>query len=611
MGKAEIIHESGDGLYTVKVLHDTTTADLMLSRLATVVAFLDDVLAQASDPEEIAALKLRKAGVEKRIAAVTEARNADYQIQAWCADYMHNLSGIVGTIEAGAEYQNGINIRPGYADKSVFNKVRDGQATPFLTMHPADAMRNFAIMPAIQKWRPTFRYGVIANVDKDNSLCSVTLEGCWSSIQALDVNEKWHFDNVPIEYMNCNGEAFENGDRVLVKWEPYKTTGQVKVIGFKDHPKPCEGGPYVVINTQTGIPPYNDWDLRSVVIWDITLGDYVRHDDFDGLQWPLSWNQVKAFLSALDELTVQSIWSAVIEPGHEGETPTDYVWGRDSFVCPEDDGLEGYENQGPSSYDLLNAYTWYDWASLHCQGEVDPCSIWNVSGQYKVVEIRMPAVYEAPNDPRPWGLYSYYLNPVSGPWANHECRIQYEIDTESESMLTNGDEYGYCFYVENHTVNHQYRVVTPIGDTALRIEYTHQEHDQMINPEYQPYLIEDRYNLRDWKQYVSNRVSDHIFCQIYAIYARRREVQKISDGLWESEYTIVRDEYVDEWAVVAAVDYYRDESGTSTRNPADQNRDANLEAAIANLLKTVYDLGEPADGLWVSFRQHEEEESTQ
>ncbi|WP_319406186.1 hypothetical protein [uncultured Desulfosarcina sp.] len=602
MGKAEIISEAGEGLYTVKVLHDTATADLMLARFNAVLGFLVGVLAKTTDPKEIATLKMRKAGVEKRIAAITEARDADFQTEAWCADYTHNLSGIVGTIEPGAEYQNGINIRPGYVDKSVFEKVRDGQATPFLTLPVADAMRNFAIMPAIQKWRPTFRYGVVSNVDQENSTCSVNLDGCWSGIQNLDINHQTHFDNVPIEYMNCNGEAFENGDHVLVRWEPYKTTGQVKVIGFKNNPKPCEGGPYVVINTQTGIPPYNDWNLRSVIIWDVTLGDYARHDDFDGLEWPLSWNQVKDFLAALDTIEIQSIWSPSVA---SAELPTDYVWGIDYLVCPDGEG-EGYENQGISSYDLLNTHEWYVYAWLECQGFVDPCSLLMESGGSKRTETRMPAVHEEPNDSRPWGVYSYYLNPINKPeWGTQECRLQHEVDSDGTSILKY--EEGDCFYDRISTTEYKYRFVTPIGDVALRKDYYHFEHDHLVNVEYQPYQVDDRYVIRDFKQFVTCFYSDKIFLQLYAIFCRRIETQRVSDGGWESEYTTIRDEYVNEFKCAAAVDYYRDEGGTATRHPKDQGRDAGLEAAVEKLLETVYDAGDPAEHLWVKFYQNEEE----
>lgn len=605
MGKAEIISASGDGLYTITVKHDTTTADLMLSRLAMVISFIDGTLSKATDPNEIAALKLRKAAVEKRIAAITEARNADYNTQAWCADYTENLSGEVGTIEIGAEFENGLNIRPGYADDAVFSKVRDGQATPFLTMHVADAMRNFAIMPAIQKWRPTYRYGVASNVDKENSTCSVTLEGCWSSIQNLDINHETQFDNVPIEYMNCNGMAFENGDNVLVKWEPYNTTGQVTVIGFKDHPTPCEGGPYVVINTQYGTAPHQFPSLRSIIIWDIASGDYAKHDDFDGLEWPLTWSQVANFLSALELIPSNSMW-APISPGidHEGEIPTDYVYGAEYRSCPSDEG-GGYENQGVSSYDVLAEHEWYMFSDLWCQEFFEPCHGYGMDGFIKTTEIVMPAVTEEPNETRPWGVYSYILNPVLNPgWGQQELRLQHEVDLLDS--LPVGTEDGGCFWIDERTYEYRYSFESPIGGNPIVTDYYHYEHDKMVSYSLQPYKVDDRYLLRDFEQLVTCIYSDKIFVQLYALFCRRYETQKVSDGTPYAVQTTIRQEYVNEAKCVAAADFYNDEGGTSTRHPSIQNRDSGLENAIEALMLSVYDDGHKASNLWVTLYQNEE-----
>ena len=179
--------------------------------------------------------------LKKRRDRVQSARDMDFQTQAWCADLSTGLSGNVGTIEPGTERKNGINIQPGASGGAAWDGARDGQATPFLTMDVADAMRNFALMPAIQKWRPTYRYGIISDIDLQANTCTVTLGALTSSIQALNINHQSVFNSVPIDYMDCNAAAFENGDHVIVKFSPYNAvTGQPKVIGFVDHPKPCE-----------------------------------------------------------------------------------------------------------------------------------------------------------------------------------------------------------------------------------------------------------------------------------------------------------------------------------------------------------------------------------
>jgi len=115
----------------------------------------------------------------------------------------------------------------------------------------------------------------------------------------------------------------------------------------------------------------------------------------------------------------------------------------------------------------------------------------------------------------------------------------------------------------------------------------------------------DRAALSDWKQYHSVLETPKICCQIYGAYCKRYELDRTSDGgdQGTSEYTIVREEYVNDTAVVAGVAYYPDENGTSTRNPRNIGRDEDLEAAIENLLKTVADLGERASGLNVTLKE--------
>ena len=56
--------------------------------------------------------------------------------------------------------------------------------------------------------------------------------------------------------MSCDSKAFENGDRVVIKFDPYLTTGQPMVIGFLDNPKPCET-PFVRVQTPDGVLIYN------------------------------------------------------------------------------------------------------------------------------------------------------------------------------------------------------------------------------------------------------------------------------------------------------------------------------------------------------------------
>ena len=244
MGKATIISETGEGLYTIEIKHDRTAAESLIAKHSQALSIITAKIAGEQSQENpdqavIDMLTLRKVGNEKKLAAITELMDtADYQTSAWCADYSEGLSGEVGTIEPGAEYKNGTNIYPGYAGMAAHDLSRDGQAVPFATLPVADALRNFALMPAIQKWRPTYRKGVISDIDVEANTCTVTLDALASSIQGLDINQAAVIHNVTVEYMSCHASVFEDGDRVIVAFENFDWSSP-RVIGFESEPAPC------------------------------------------------------------------------------------------------------------------------------------------------------------------------------------------------------------------------------------------------------------------------------------------------------------------------------------------------------------------------------------
>lgn len=214
----------------------------------------------------------RLMALEKRKSIILAAKNLDFQTPAWCADLTSGLSGDVGTIEPGSEYGNGINLRPGADGDAGWNLSRDGQAVPFLTMHVADAMRNFAILPAVQKWRPNYRYGIISDIDVGANTCRVTLEPLFSSQQDIDINQSTALDDVPIEYMTCNAAAFTEGDAVIVQFEGFSWDSP-KVIGFKDHPKSCY--PILVLGCND---QWVAWDFINQEV--LSLGEIEQPTDY-------------------------------------------------------------------------------------------------------------------------------------------------------------------------------------------------------------------------------------------------------------------------------------------------------------------------------------------
>lgn len=68
--------------------------------------------------------------------------------------------------------------------------------------------------------------------------CTVAMDPAFSSQQDIDVVKEPVLHYVPMQYMECNGAAFNVDDRVVVEFE-YHALARPKVIGFEANPKPC------------------------------------------------------------------------------------------------------------------------------------------------------------------------------------------------------------------------------------------------------------------------------------------------------------------------------------------------------------------------------------
>ncbi len=151
----------------------------------------------------------------------------------WCADYTEDATGSVAIIEINAEQPTFV-IAPGGEPYSF----SWGQMIARELMTGPQAYYNDAILPGVQKHKPTFRAGVITSLDYDNSLCSVRLETARSSAQDLNINTDTDLTGVPLTYMECDCYAFEIGDRVVVYFQG-QSPDQPVVIGFVTNPRPC------------------------------------------------------------------------------------------------------------------------------------------------------------------------------------------------------------------------------------------------------------------------------------------------------------------------------------------------------------------------------------
>ena len=192
--------------------------------------------ARAGLKNDIALMEAAKLSAEKRIEQMDAVADPAPE-SAWCADLVENASGEVATIEIPGEPQK-LLVAPQHA--SGAGEPVGGTLMPREWMTGPQAFFNAAILPGWQRWKPTYRVGVIQGLDYDNDTCSVRIEGALSTAQDLYINSLEHamIEDVPVQYMDCNSSAFEDGDRVVVRLSGM-SWGSALVVGFASSPKDC------------------------------------------------------------------------------------------------------------------------------------------------------------------------------------------------------------------------------------------------------------------------------------------------------------------------------------------------------------------------------------
>ena len=162
-----------------------------------------------------------------------ESLQLESEIEAWCVDYTVDATGEVGTIEVPGEPVH-ILLQP----ECRAPESGDGGLLSRALMAPYQAYYNAAILPGWQKFKPTFRLGVITAIDYDEDTCNVTLDVAESTAQDLDVNQATALNGVEIVYGECNSAPFLVNDRVVVRFDG-QNWETPKVIGFESNPVPC------------------------------------------------------------------------------------------------------------------------------------------------------------------------------------------------------------------------------------------------------------------------------------------------------------------------------------------------------------------------------------
>lgn len=393
MGKGTIVSHIGSGRYNVTLKIDRARAQALITELTGQIAYYDsNILPALNQKQTRASLEyqgvlgklntaisdyntgaigsdgLRKVIDQVNLKRVTFnvadraykegllARNSlasrkkfiednlgsDPTVQAWCADLTENLSGDVGTIEIPNERIHDVLIRPGYGGGAAYSASRDGQLQETISGTPSSVYYNFALFPGWQKWKPTYRVGTITNISGDN--CDLTLDAAINS-QGFDVNAQSTYTNVPIVYMDCNGQPFQVNDRVIVEFIDQDHTDP-RVIGFETNPVGCRldlfsytlstywyikrhdaisatilnsckpGGLNLTLATSRGGTTY-DWNVDKLYLFDYTSARVYKTGDITGGNECIITGWVSSFPTDTTALAFDGtdLWSAFYQSG--------------------------------------------------------------------------------------------------------------------------------------------------------------------------------------------------------------------------------------------------------------------------------------------------------
>ncbi|TWI68568.1 hypothetical protein LZ24_02541 [Desulfobotulus alkaliphilus] len=204
---------------------------------------------------QYAQMDLRLMANQQRMKDLQELKDrVDNDVrEIWCADLSENLTGRMPTMEINGEPEHMIlapqSLEPG---PDTPDPLPHGMLKPMPAMTAAQAVFNWTIMPGWQKWKPTYRTGVIGSIDTAAGTASLTLDEARSYIKNFEINQEDTLNAVPIDYMDCHAGAFGEGDHVVVMFSD-QDFNHPRVIGFVEEPKGCGSVFFTVVN---------DWESR-------------------------------------------------------------------------------------------------------------------------------------------------------------------------------------------------------------------------------------------------------------------------------------------------------------------------------------------------------------
>jgi predicted transglutaminase-like cysteine proteinase len=161
---------------------DNIKKDALLAAQTAVAAATSDL---ATKRRYLSSLKLEEVSLQKEKAMLETATAAEVRTGIWCTDLTEELATgtEVGTMEINGE-DTQIILTPGGSTTTALGKLR-----PTALHTPAGWFYNKALFPAWQKWKPTYRIGVILTIDYDEDTCDIFIASTRSREQGLLVDQ--------------------------------------------------------------------------------------------------------------------------------------------------------------------------------------------------------------------------------------------------------------------------------------------------------------------------------------------------------------------------------------------------------------------------------------
>jgi len=210
------------------------------------ITYLKDLISQTQQPEELSRLKAKLAD---EVSSLLK----------WTERIKYLTSRIILAQDAIDFTQARIDaLTSAGVDNVITPTVNENtkKLQPVISNGASGTYWNKALMPGIQRYMPTFRTGVITDINGD--YCTVLMDETRSTQQNaktlalfninLDNSDKDEttpiLTDVPIRYGSCNGAVFDIDDAVVISYEERDNgNGEIKlipkVIRFTENPVAC------------------------------------------------------------------------------------------------------------------------------------------------------------------------------------------------------------------------------------------------------------------------------------------------------------------------------------------------------------------------------------